>query len=367
MKRMMTALALLLLAAAQVDAQSTSNVTCSVGGLTSNATMSCVSAGGSSAITAGTTTITGGTNTRVVFNDGGVWGEDAGFTYAKATDAATAGQFISGLGSAAAPGLTVGGSALLSNGFYRRTDANIISTSLGGILYFELSQGVFSLKSDSNIAWYSGNIGSSAVDLGLGRDSAGVMKVTNGGAGLGTLYTSAGSAVNVGLGLGSNLLGFYGSGNSLFAAAGGNRTMHIDGVNTVRFYSTAQVGWSNGTGADNPLDTAQARYSAGVIKDTDGSTGIRGLRGGGAAVASAAALPLPTGNVFHVTGTTNVTSITSTNFQSGVVITLIFDGALTFTDGGNLVLAGNFVTTANDTITLAYDGTNWYEIARAVN
>ena len=40
---------------------------------------------------------------------------------------------------------------------------------------------------------------------------------------------------------------------------------------------------------------------------------------------------------------------------------------LTFTDGSNLKLAGNFVTTADDTITLAYDGTNWYEICRSVN
>ena len=87
----------------------------------------------------------------------------------------------------------------------------------------------------------------------------------------------------------------------------------------------------------------------------------------GAAVASAAALPLPTGNVFHVTGTTNITSITATGFTAGMVITLIFDDVLTFTDGNNLVLAGNFVTTANDAITLAFDGTNFYEMARAVN
>jgi hypothetical protein len=89
--------------------------------------------------------------------------------------------------------------------------------------------------------------------------------------------------------------------------------------------------------------------------------------GGGAAVASATAMPLPTGRVFHVTGTTTITSITSTNFGSGAVITLIFDDVLTFTDGSNLVLAGNFVTTASDTITLAFDGTNWYETSRAVN
>jgi hypothetical protein len=88
---------------------------------------------------------------------------------------------------------------------------------------------------------------------------------------------------------------------------------------------------------------------------------------GGANVASAAALPLPTGNVFHVTGTTTVTSITSTGFVAGMQIVLIFDGVLTFTDGSNLKLFASYVTTADDTITLAYDGTNWYETARSVN
>lgn len=87
----------------------------------------------------------------------------------------------------------------------------------------------------------------------------------------------------------------------------------------------------------------------------------------GANVASAAAMPLPTGNVFHVTGTTNITSITSTSFTGGMCIALIFDDVLTFTDGNNLKLAGNFTTSADDTISLCYDGTNWYETARAVN
>lgn len=130
-----------------------------------------------------------------------------------------------------------------------------------------------------------------------------------------------------------------------------------------------QLAWtSNATGTLGLTpDTGLARRSAGVIRVTNGSTAIRGLLGGGSAVASAAALPLPTGRVFHVTGTTNITSITSTNFASGVCITLIFDNALTFTDGSNLKLAGDFVTTADDTISLCYDGTNWYETGRSVN
>lgn len=86
----------------------------------------------------------------------------------------------------------------------------------------------------------------------------------------------------------------------------------------------------------------------------------------GANVASAGTITA-TGNSFHVTGTTNITSVSGTSIAAGTTIVIIFDGVLTFTDGSNLKLAGNFVTTADDTITLVYDGTNWYETARAVN
>lgn len=48
-------------------------------------------ASGGSGITIGTTTITSGTDTRVLFQDGTVVGQDAGFTYNKTTDVATVG------------------------------------------------------------------------------------------------------------------------------------------------------------------------------------------------------------------------------------------------------------------------------------
>lgn len=86
----------------------------------------------------------------------------------------------------------------------------------------------------------------------------------------------------------------------------------------------------------------------------------------GANVASASAITA-TGNLFHVTGTTTITSINTTNITDGARITIIFDGILTFTDGGNLKLAGNFTTSADATITLVYDGSNFYETSRSVN
>jgi hypothetical protein len=116
-------------------------------------------------------------------------------------------------------------------------------------------------------------------------------------------------------------------------------------------------------------DVGLFRLSSGVLKVSNSAAGTVsvGFVGGGANVSSATALPAPVANVYHVTGTTTITSITSTNIGTGTCIVLIFDGVLTFTDGSNLKLAGDFVTTADDTWTGCYDGTNWYETGRTVN
>jgi hypothetical protein len=83
-------------------------------------------------------------------------------------------------------------------------------------------------------------------------------------------------------------------------------------------------------------------------------------------VASAAAIALPSvGEVFTITGTTTITSIAA--LWKHRRVTLVFAGVLTVTDGSNLKLAGNLVTTADDTITLVCDGTNWIETSRSVN
>ncbi len=84
-------------------------------------------------------------------------------------------------------------------------------------------------------------------------------------------------------------------------------------------------------------------------------------------VASAATITLFESDIdyYEVSGTTNITSVTAS--WPGRKVTLKFSGVLTFTDGSNLKLAGDFVTTADDTITLVCNGTNWYEVSRSVN
>jgi len=84
-----------------------------------------------------------------------------------------------------------------------------------------------------------------------------------------------------------------------------------------------------------------------------------------AAIASVAELPLGAGEAFYVTGTTSITSIAAASTKAGRRLVLIFADILTFTDGNNLKLAGDFVTATGSLIELyCMGGTNWYEISR---
>jgi hypothetical protein len=106
-------------------------------------------------------------------------------------------------------------------------------------------------------------------------------------------------------------------------------------------------------------------------------SGTRFMATAGADVASASTLTLGNGNYFKVTGTTTIDYITTTGWQAGSEVTLEFAAALTVTNGGGappggtaaLKLAGaaNFSATADDTLTLVYNGTSWIEKCRSVN
>lgn len=79
------------------------------------------------------------------------------------------------------------------------------------------------------------------------------------------------------------------------------------------------------------------------------------------------------GNVFRTpdsgwTASTNITMFD--DGQTGQVIMIIAgaDADCVVTDGGNLVLAGNWTATnAGDTLSLVFGGTNWYELSRSAN
>jgi len=137
---------------------------------------------------------------------------------------------------------------------------------------------------------------------------------------------------------------------------GGDNTGTIAEFRTQDTPSKFRVGIDGnvGIGEDSPN---QALDVNGTIKGKDSSN-----------VASATTTTLPTGNLFHITGTTSITTLNTCDAaNNNVGVTLIFDGVLTFTDGNNLILAGDFITTANDTISLVCDGTSWFEKGRSVN
>lgn len=149
-----------------------------------------------------------------------------------------------------------------------------------------------------------------------------------------------------------------------------NRYIRI-GTNFANGGSGSQAIEATGAGAS---DLWLSNDTGGVINFRANFSTIAKIRGDtntfssfkGADVASAAAIT-PTGNLFHITGVAAITSITSTNITAGTCITLIFDSTATLTDGSNIKAAGNLVATADDTWSGCYDGTNWYETARAIN
>jgi lysophospholipase L1-like esterase len=97
----------------------------------------------------------------------------------------------------------------------------------------------------------------------------------------------------------------------------------------------------------------------------------------GANVASAGDLTLGNdGNVFTITGTTTINAITTTNWQAGSEIILIFSDNVTVknnTSGGantavmKLLGGVDFSATADDVLTLIYTGSSWVEKSRSVN
>lgn len=98
----------------------------------------------------------------------------------------------------------------------------------------------------------------------------------------------------------------------------------------------------------------------------------------GASVASANQLTLGSdGNSFHITGTTQINLISATGWQSGSIVHLVFDASVTVAHAQAasgaffpILLAGaaNLSATANDTLTLLFDGVvgRWIELARTV-
>lgn len=156
--------------------------------------------------------------------------------------------------------------------------------------------------------------------------------------------------------------------------------LRIDGTGNYVYLSNVWIDtWNTSSGGYAAIEPATGNYvyiENRRFSNGNGGADISGagtttfsrdaMVGGSINIASAATINLlGRGEFFNITGTTNITSITAS--WIGRVVTLVFSDVLTFTDGSNLKIAGNFVTTADDTITLIAGSVNWYEISRSVN
>lgn len=155
---------------------------------------------GGSGITVGITTITSGTDTRVPFNDAGVYGEDAGMVFNKTSNNLTIGSAtVSALTSGRVPFISTGGlfvdaSTLTYNG---SSEFNNTGTVAGGgsVLYFvknasSAGRAAFKLGNDANdLAGFFFVNGSGLSDYG-GANSVNFLNIQNAPLAFGTSNTT---------------------------------------------------------------------------------------------------------------------------------------------------------------------------------
>jgi hypothetical protein len=106
-----------------------------------------------------------------------------------------------------------------------------------------------------------------------------------------------------------------------------------------------------------------------AVNDLGSGNSINYQSGVSTAVASSNAISLPfAGSLIPITGTTGIVTITANTVNAGRLVTLQFAASVAVNASGNIKLAGGvtFNATANDTLTLISDGTNWNEVARTV-
>ena len=115
-------------------------------------------------------------------------------------------------------------------------------------------------------------------------------------------------------------------------------------------------------------NTAAALTNEGGGKNIfrDNQFNNRDLASGETEIASASTIVLPPdGSIFNITGTTNITAIEG--IWAGRTVSLRFASALTVSDSSSLKLAGDFITSNSDVLTLTTMDTTTFEVSRSVN
>lgn len=138
-----------------------------------------------------------------------------------------------------------------------------------------------------------------------------------------------------------------------------NEAIKVAASSNVRYLISNNT-FDASSGTPDPIaDTAQDANSL-IHSNISENLGIT------VSTVTSSVLQIPVQGEFVVyTGTTGFNDIS--NKKAGRRLTIKFDDAATVTDGTALKMAGNFTSTADDTLTLVCDGTAWFEVSRSVN
>lgn len=133
-------------------------------------------------LTVGTTPIASGTDTRVLFQDGTVLGENSAFTFTKASGLLNSTVFAAGLGSLGTYAFTIGTSP--TAGIYSANAGNL-DVGANGAFIFRVSNGSgVTTEPGSALNWSNtGGNPAATKDTGLSRVSAGVVGIGTGAQG----------------------------------------------------------------------------------------------------------------------------------------------------------------------------------------
>lgn len=139
------------------------------------------------------------------------------------------------------------------------------------------------------------------------------------------------------------------------AACGDNPTINFNSVGALKLYKEVTGSFVQFSSGGIPANfDADVLYDASLDSSNGGFVVLNApLYAQGADIASASTINLDTatGDYVHVTGTTAITAVTLAQGQTRKVV---FDGALTFTNGASLILPGgaNITTAAGDSAVL---------------
>ena len=217
------------------------------------------------------------------------------------------------------------------------------------------------------------------------QNAAGVGFFVNGGAGLPAsgntfnvnTYQCGTAGVSAGANCNYNQFNIVSKEDGRAGASGTSFAIDFDGSDNNQIKAIIQEGaisqvrgliFRSGANNNSLIDFVFDPNLVQAINDLGTGNFINFPEGVAVSVASAATIIIPfNGSLIPITGTSDIADIFA-GINAGRLITLQFADSLTVFSTSNIKLAGgsNFSATANDTLTLICDGTNWIEVARTV-